>query len=226
MDAVAAIAALDDPVRAAIYDLVASHDGAIGRDQVAHELELPRSTAAFQLDRLAASGLVEVEYRKPEGRGGPGSGRPAKLYRVAGGEVAVSVPERHYDLMGDVLASAIEASAVSGEPVLATLRTAASEAGRAAGREREDFDAVLEAAGYRPAATRAGTVMTNCPFHRLAAGHADVVCAASHAFVCGAAEATGRDADEVLLEPGAGRCCIRIVGPTSSQESSSGQSDT
>jgi predicted ArsR family transcriptional regulator len=213
MDAVAAIAALDDPVRAAIYELVAAHDDAVGRDLVARTLELPRSTAAFHLDRLAASGLVDVEYRKPPGRGGPGSGRPAKLYRVAEGELAVSLPERRYDLMGDLLASAIRESAETGEPVLDVLRGTAADAGRAAGRGAETFDAVLESAGYHPTTTDDGVVMTNCPFHRLAATHADVVCAASHAYLCGAADATGHDPDDVLLEPGAGRCCIRIANP-------------
>jgi len=211
MDAVTAIAALDDPVRAAIYDLVAGHDAAVGRDQVARELELPRSTAAFHLDRLAASGLVDVEYRKPEGRGGPGSGRPAKLYRVAEGELAVSLPERHYDLMGGLLASAIRVSAERDEPVLDALRSTAVEAGREAGRASGSFDDVLETTGYHPVVDGDEIVMMNCPFHRLAASHTDVVCAASHAFLCGAAESTGRDPEDVLLEPGAGRCCVRYV---------------
>lgn len=211
MDAVGAVSALSDPVRAAIYDLVVAHDAPVSRDLVARALELPRSTAAFHLDRLAASGLVSVEFRKPAGRGGPGSGRPAKLYGVAESEVAVSLPDRRYDLMGDLLATAIGSSAERGEPVLDALRDTAAEAGRAAGRVAEDFDAVLEAAGYRPVPTTDGIVMMNCPFHRLAAAHADVVCAASHAYLCGAADATGRDPGDVLLEPGAGRCCIRIA---------------
>ncbi|HWM33833.1 MAG TPA: helix-turn-helix domain-containing protein [Pseudolysinimonas sp.] len=211
MDAVAAISALDDPVRAAIYDHVAGHDGAVGRDDVAAALQLPRSTAAFHLDRLAASGLVTVEYRRREGRSGPGAGRPAKLYTASDEEIGVTIPDRHYDLMGRLLASAIEQSSARAEPVLDALRGTASAAGRAAGREAGSFDAVLEATGYRPAASGDGVVMRNCPFHRLATAHTDVVCAAAHAYLCGAAEATGGDPGDVMLEPGAGRCCVRIA---------------
>lgn len=210
-DAVGAIAALHDPARAAIYELVAAQQGALSRDAVAQALGLPRSTAAFHLDRLAASGLLTTTFGKMPGRTGPGSGRPAKLYAATGQDVAVSIPERRYDLMGDLLASAVGIAAESGEPVLDALRTAAEQAGRAQGRESETFEAVLDATGYRPTPDGGGTVMMNCPFHRLANEHTDVVCAANHAFLCGAAEATDVDPSQVLLEPGAGRCCVRVV---------------
>jgi predicted ArsR family transcriptional regulator len=113
--------------------------------------------------------------------------------------------------MGDLLASAIRVSAERDEPVLDALRSTAAEAGREAGRAADSFDEVLETTGFHPASAPDGVVMMNCPFHRLAATHTDVVCAASHAFLCGAAEATGGDPDDVLLEPGAGRCCVRVL---------------
>jgi len=206
-DARGAVAALADPVRARVYDTVLDHDEPVSRDLVAETTGLARATAAFHLDRLAASGLLAVSYARPAGRTGPGAGRPAKLYRRAEGEVAVSVPERSYDLMGRLLASAIEVAAAEGRPVLEALRTAATDAGRASGESAGSFEAVLERTGYHPA----GGVMRNCPFHRLAAEHTDVVCGANHAFLCGAAESTGRDPGDVLLEPGAGRCCVRVV---------------
>ena len=49
----------------------------------------------------------------------------------------------------------------------------------------------------------------------------EVVCAANHAFLCGAAETSGSDTGDIVLEPGAGRCCIRIAAPHRSQEASS-----
>jgi predicted ArsR family transcriptional regulator len=215
MDAVRAVSALADPVRAAIYDIVVAHDVPVGRDLVAESAGVARGTAAFHLDRLAASGLLTVSFARPAGRTGPGSGRPAKLYRPVDDEVAVSLPDRHYDLMGSLLASAIRTSALSGEPVLDALRADAAEAGRATGRTAQNFGDVLDSTGYQPAADAhgEGIVMMNCPFHRLAAEHSDVVCAANHAFLCGAAEATGGDPSQVLLEPGAGRCCVRLTGP-------------
>lgn len=212
-DAVGAVAALHDPARAAIYELLAAHADPVSRDQVARALELPRSTAAFHLDRLAASGLVIVAYLKPAGRSGPGSGRPAKYYTLAPDELSVSLPDRHYDLMGGLLASAIESSARREVPVLDALQDAAREAGRATGDAAGAFETVLEESGYHPLPTDDGIVMMNCPFHRLAATHTDVVCAANHAFLCGVAETTGRDPSDVVLDPGAGRCCVRVNRP-------------
>jgi predicted ArsR family transcriptional regulator len=54
-------------------------------------------------------------------------------------------------------------------------------------------------------------VLSNCPFHHLVDRHAGVVCAANHAFLCGAAAASGTDPERVLLDPAPGRCCVRIA---------------
>ena len=211
MDATRAISALADPVRAVVYDAVVAHEEPVGRDLVAQTTGLARGTAAFHLDRLAASGLLVISYARPAGRAGPGAGRPAKLYRRSEDEVAVSLPQRSYDLMGELLASAIAGSAADGRPVLDALRDAATDAGRTSGADAGSFDAVLSTTGYEPVRGDDGLVMMNCPFHRLAAAHTDVVCAANHAFLCGAAEATGGDPDRVRLEPGTGHCCVRVV---------------
>jgi predicted ArsR family transcriptional regulator len=213
MDAALAISALADPARAAVYDAVVRNEQPAGRDLIAERTGLPRSTAAFHLDRLAASGLLVVSYARPAGRTGPGAGRPAKLYRRADDEIAVSVPARSYDLMGGLLATAIERAAHDGRPVLETLRSTATDAGRAAGESAGSLNALLASTGYEPAPAGDGVVMMNCPFHRLAAAHTDVVCAANHAFLCGAAEATGGDPADVRLEAGAGGCCVRIAAP-------------
>jgi predicted ArsR family transcriptional regulator len=211
---VAAIAALRDPLRAAVYELVAAREAPVTRDVVADALAVPRSTAAFQLDRLAASGLLDVSYAKPEGRRGPGSGRPAKLYARAPREIGVTVPDRHYDLMGSLLASAIETAARTGEPVLDALRASARDAGRTAGADAGSLHAVLADGGYEAQPEPGGDIaLHNCPFHRLAAEHTDVVCGANHAYLCGAAEATGADPDLVVLAPQAGRCCVRLSDP-------------
>src|SRR5829696_1625431 len=106
-DRIAAVAALDDPTRRAVFDLVARAATAVSRDAAAEALGVSRRVAAFHLDRLAEQGLLIVEYRRPPGRSGPGAGRPTKLYRRAEDEVGVSVPERHYDLAGELLAAAV-----------------------------------------------------------------------------------------------------------------------
>ena len=101
--------------------------------------------AAFHLDKLADAGVVDVRFERVGGRTGPGAGRPSKLYRPAQSEVVASVPDRHYDLAGSLLASAIAESANTGAPVHDCLRVAARTSGRQIGEgERvasEDDDA-------------------------------------------------------------------------------------
>src|SRR6478672_6731759 len=96
-DAIATAAVLAEPVRRALYEHIAGRDEAVDRDQAAAATGIGRPLAAFHLDRLAAAGLLEVEYHRRSGRSGPGAGRPAKFYRRARGETAISLPPRHYD---------------------------------------------------------------------------------------------------------------------------------
>ena len=107
---IAAVASLGDENRRRLFDFVASAAGAVGRDDAASALGLARSTASFHLDRLVQDGLLAVEFRKLGGREGPGSGRPAKLYRAA---VRTRWPHRCRNAITisprELLVSAIEA---------------------------------------------------------------------------------------------------------------------
>jgi predicted ArsR family transcriptional regulator len=108
---VASIGALAEPTRLALYRYVAAATGPVSREQAAAAVDLPLHSVKFHLDRLVKEGLLAVEYRRLTGRTGPGAGRPAKLYRRAEHQVSVSLPERRYDLAGEVLAAAVEWSA-------------------------------------------------------------------------------------------------------------------
>ena len=232
---IAAVASLGDETRRRLFAFVAASGGAVSRDDAAGALRLPRSTASFQLDRLVQDGLLAVEFRKLGGRVGPGSGRPAKLYVAAVREVGASVPERNYDLAAELLVAAIEEStAVGGSARDALERTAyargqsaARSAGEAADAESQEpvgcdrFADFLVAEGYRPEHdAEGGLVLLNCPFHRIAAGHTEVVCAMNGAFLAGAAAGCGIDPDRVqalaiedLRSQGAAQpaqCCARI----------------
>src|SRR6478752_9232548 len=98
VDGIEAIAALDEPVRRRLYEHVASSGRAVDRDEAASATGVSRSLAAFHLDRLAALGLLTVEYRRLSGRTGRGAGRPNKLYRRAAREFGVQLPPRRYEL--------------------------------------------------------------------------------------------------------------------------------
>src|SRR5215218_9878995 len=154
---VAAVAALAEPTRRRVYDHVARQQEPVDRDEVAAAVGLPRTTAAFHLDRLAQCGLLDVHFARRSGRTGPGAGRPSKLYRRADATVEVSVPERHYDLAGDLLAGALAEADASGERPAVVLQRRAYRRGRELGGDapdgrvgREGVLAVLEEQGYEP----------------------------------------------------------------------------
>ncbi len=208
-DRVAALAALDDPIRRAVFDLVTHSAAPVGRDAAADALGVSRRVAAFHLDRLAEQGLLEFEFRRPPGRGGPGAGRPAKLYRRADDEVAVSVPERHYDVVGALLAAAVSESIATGAAVQDVLRRTAYEAGRAIGAEADDLVTALTDAGYEPSRDESGVVaLGNCPFHRLARQYTELVCGVNLQLLSGVTEGAGVHA---VLDPRPGCCCVRLL---------------
>jgi predicted ArsR family transcriptional regulator len=212
-DRVAALAALDDPARRAVFDLVARAATAVSRDVAATTLGVSRRVAAAHLDRLAEQGLLAVEYRRPPGRGGPGAGRPAKLYRRAEDEVTVSVPERRYDLVGGLLAAAVTESIETGTPVQEVVHRVAYDAGRAIGAAAGNLRSALEEAGYepRPESHDSGAVVLgNCPFRRLARQFTALVCGVNLQLLRGVADGAGDSCSRAELDPGPGRCCVRL----------------
>jgi predicted ArsR family transcriptional regulator len=223
-DRLAALASLGDETRRRLFDHVRSSPSPVGRDDAAAALALPRSTASFHLDRLVRDGLLAVEFRKLGGKAGPGSGRPAKLYRPALDEVGVSVPERSYDLAGELLASAIEASMAGGSSVRKALVDTAYERGFSSAGGGASLEELLTGIGYRPAPDgEGGFVLMNCPFHRLADAHADVVCAMNGAFLSGALAACGVPEGHVEEDRSTGRCCARIRRPQAGANSVGGR---
>lgn len=208
---IAAVAALADSGRRAIYGFVSSSPVPLGRDEVAASAGLSRSTAAFHLDRLAEEGLLEVQYRRLSGRTGPGSGRPAKLYSRARTELTVNLPERHYELAADLLARAIDQSIATGVDVRAAVRSVSEEAGRTIGRGASSLLDALEHYGFEPTPDAGDVVLGNCPFHRLAQQHTSLVCDLNRCLVDGIRAGAEDSSCAVLTDPGAGRCCVRIT---------------
>lgn len=224
---IAGIAVLDQPVRRALYRLLAADDRWVGRDEAAAALNVPRSVAAFHLDKLADAGVAEVRFERTTGRRGPGAGRPAKLYRRAQREVAASVPERSYDLAGSMLAGAVHAAVEHGRDPAEALAEVAASVGRALGEEAAEAAGVAEGApsggdgpellgaladhGYEPRREGADVVLANCPFHRLAQEHREVVCAMNRDFLAGLLEGLGADELDARLDPQPGSCCVRVT---------------
>lgn len=204
-----AIAVIGDPLRRSLFEFVKASPHPVSRDEAAAFLSQSRSTAVFHLERLVEAGLLTTEFKRTSGKSGPGAGRPAKLYRAADDEVSVTIPERRYDLLGELLAQAID-EAQPIESAREALIRIAEERGRRLGAEAGTLERMLVAAGYEPHVDADGTItLTNCPFHRLAARHTDLVCTANEALLSGAVTGCGGGYD-AALEPGANRCCIRL----------------
>jgi predicted ArsR family transcriptional regulator len=146
-----------------------------------------------------------VEFRRLSGRGGPGAGRPAKLYRRADRQIAVSLPPRQYELAARILAAAVERAADT--PVDAAVEAAAASAGRELG----DVAAVLARHGYEPRVEGAAVVLANCPFHTLARDHTALVCGMNLHLLTALLD-TAAPAMTARLDPAPGRCCV-VIGP-------------
>jgi len=215
-----AVAALGEPTRRALYDAVIQAGQPLTREQAAERAGTTRALAAFHLDRLVEHGLLAFEYRRVSGRTGPGAGRPSKLYRRADTEVAVSLPPRHYDLAGELLAEAVD------EGRAKAVRTALAKAARRKGRElgeaartgdkpkpsRERRRAALLAlrqGGFEPFVDPKGDIrLRNCPFHSLAEHHRDLVCGMNLELMRGLRAGSGLEGYTPELAPEPGACCV------------------
>ncbi len=226
-DRLGAISSLAEPNRTALYDHVAATGDWVSRDQAADAVGLERGTAAHHLDRLAADGLLEVDYRRLSGRRGPGAGRTAKLYRRSRQEFEVSLPPRDYELAGRLLAQAADRSRTESIDITTALddvaraeglrlaeeirtRLPGSSGRRAAGRRRAVLD-VLEDHGFEPRPNDDGTVvLRNCPFHQLAQQHRELICGMNLCLLEAAVEDVGPTGLDARLEPEQGRCCVKL----------------
>lgn len=206
-----AVAALDEPTRRRLYEYVAGSRRPVGRDEAARSLGIARETAAFHLDRLAAQGLLEVSHQRLSGRSGPGAGRPAKLYRRTAGEVAVSLPPRDYELAGRLLAAAIETASAEGiDPREALAARARQEGARLGGRSAGVLVLLVEA-GFEPFRDGDRIRLANCPFHRLARAHTELVCGMNLHLLEGLLDATPDPGYTAGLDPGPDRCCVALT---------------
>lgn len=222
----AGIGALADDTRRALYEYVCGRPEPVSREQAATALGFAQHNATFHLDRLVAEGLLEAGYRRLNGRAGPGAGRPSKLYRRSEREFAVSLPPRRYDLVGNILATAVT-RAEGGEPLseavsasayaqgLAVSQAAAGAASTAASPPSApsgSLDAlatVLTGQGFEASVDDGTVVLANCPFHALAQRHTALVCGLNRAYVQGMADGLGSGDIEACLEPEPGSCCVR-----------------
>ncbi len=222
---VAGIASLSEPTRRALYLYVQAQASPVSRDEAAAGVGVPRHTAKFHLDKLVADGLLESEYRRRSGRQGPGAGRPAKLYRRGTRELAVMLPDRRYELAGQLMAHAITEARSDGLPVAEALGGAARDRGRRLGDESQRragprasrvalltaARAILDEEGYETRHDPAGLTLANCPFRALAQEYTAVVCGMNLAIMEGLLGHLSQLRLTARLDPAEGRCCVRLA---------------
>jgi len=226
MGEISVIAVLADPVRRRLYDYVTEQPHGISRSEAAQAVGIQRTLAAFHLDRLAEAGLVDVTFRRPAGRSGPGAGRPAKLYRRAAAEHQVSMPPRDYRGAAELLADVVDMTGA--EPQLQrTARSRGAAAGRAVQRqapgvpEAELVAGALAAQGYQPYRDGADIRLRNCPFHVLASRHPPLICGMNLALVEGLLAGASVTTLAAVLDPRPLDCCVVLRGSADSKTNNS-----
>ena len=219
----AAIAALADPLRSRLFELVRGAGRPVSRDQAAEATGISRSLAAFHLDKLVERGLLTHSYARPSGRSGPGAGRPSKMYVPSDLEIEVSIPERRYDVIGKLLVDSILAQSDEADRSDVAYEVAAQEGHRLGeeiraeqrmrppGTERALATAtdILRDRGYEPYPADDGALrLRSCPFHALARHAPELVCRMNRSFIEGIVRGIGNQSLEAALEPTPGECCV------------------
>jgi predicted ArsR family transcriptional regulator len=221
-EAVAAVALLNDPTRAALFEVVNRAAEPVTRDEAARAVGISRKLAAFHLDRLATSGLLVSEAARPQR-----VGRAPKVYRPSGHDVRVTVPPRDARTLAELLLAAVATqSAEKGGSSARALRDVAEAHGETLGRaeavrrragrlgpERSMHTAadVLAQHGYEPALEDDAVRLRNCPFHPMARQYPELVCGMNEALVTGVLHGLGARGIHAVLAPESGACCVRIA---------------
>ncbi|MEV3960670.1 transcriptional regulator [Nocardia sp. NPDC050193] len=220
---IGAVAALDDDLRRNMYWFIRRAGRPTTRDEAAEHVGISRKLAAFHLDKLVDTGLLQARYERTGGI--RRVGRAPKVYEPADIEVHVSIPERRHEILAEILMQAVLTEATGESAREATLRVAANR-GATTGREMRErlrpgrlgaeraitlLAAALGEQGFEPARTAPACLrLRNCPFHPLAARAPDLVCSLNHAYLTGLLHGLEADAVQAHLAPAAGECCVEI----------------
>jgi predicted ArsR family transcriptional regulator len=221
-NAVAAIAALDDDVRRALYEYVRAAGAPVTREGAADGVGISRKLAAFHLDKLVDHGLLESGFSAAEVRR---VGRAPRVYQPTATDISVQVPERTPELLAGILVQAVtgqRADESGTEAAMRVARSCGTSAGSLArsrtrggriGAERATAVAedVLAEHGFEPYRVGGVVRLRNCPFHQLAAQNPEFVCGLNREYLGGVLDGIGADGRIVAeLAPQPGECCVEI----------------
>lgn len=106
--------ALGDGTRRRVFFAVRESADPVTRAEVAEQVGIDSRLAGFHLDKLVEMDFLRFELRR-RAKGGPGAGRPPKVYSLAETELTVALPERHYELLAQLLLEAMTDEGASPE---------------------------------------------------------------------------------------------------------------
>jgi predicted ArsR family transcriptional regulator len=221
----ATLAVLSEEMRWRLYAVVRAAHRPVSREEAAASTGISRKLAAFHLDKLVGAGLLRARYDAPLGP--RRVGRTPKTYEPSGADIAISIPARRHDVLAGILIVAVRAGAAGEDPLAAATRVARARGAERGAGQRERMrpgrlgperaltvaGEILEECGYEP--QREGPTqlrLRNCPFHPLAEGARDVVCAANRAYVSGLLDGLGATSAEAVPDHEPGTCCVRLIG--------------
>jgi len=210
-----AVVALADGSRRALYEHVRRADHAVSREEASEAVGISRALAGFHLDKLVEAGLLRARHEAPSDRP-RGRGRSPKVYEPTSAGVAVTIPERRYELIAEILADAVATSPADAErTALRLARRHGLQIGARLPHGGGDLVGALDLLGFEPRQDAAGNVrLHNCPFHALAVRHTELVCGINHALVTGIIEGLGNAGVEARLAPRTGACCVQLIRAT------------
>jgi predicted ArsR family transcriptional regulator len=219
---VAAIAALDDDVRRALYEHVRAAGAPVTREEAATSVGISRKLAAFHLDKLVDLGVLRSGF-------GPATdrrvGRAPRRYEPAEDDIAVRVPERRPELLASILVEAVSTERDDERAEQAVLRVAlergtalgAAERARLRGgrvgaeRALATSAELLARHGFEPFREEGSVRLRSCPFHPMAGMAPELVCGLNRAYLAGMVEGLGAtDRVTAELAPRAGECCVEL----------------
>lgn len=221
--ALGVLALLNDDIRRRLYHLVRRSGHPVTRDEAAKALSISAKLAAFHLDKLVEGGLLDAGFETPRGLRRR-VGRAPKRYSPSTAEVSLSLPERQYEMIGEILVDALGQTAGSesaveaanqvafrrGEQIGADRREQIRRGRLGAERTIGEARGLLDELGFEPADDSGGLRLRNCPFDALARRDPKLVCVLNASFIDGILRGLGNTSVSAELAPEEGSCCVRV----------------
>jgi len=190
--------AFGDPTRRDIYLLIRDSAEGVTAGEVAEHFDLHPNVARHHLEKLTGGGYLTVAIGRVDGA--RAAGRPSKRYRASEHDHSLNFPPRRDDLLGTLLARALQMLSPEQAEELAEAvgfdygrnlasRMAPSEGQRSVKAALATVAEALTAHGFAAHAESRGTSLTivseHCPFGAAAQQYPHVVCAVDRGLIRG-----------------------------------------